>query len=146
MLIALAQRPQGLTRKQLGLRAQLSSRSGTFDTYLGRGRAAGWIVNEGDRLLVTDVGIEALGSGWQPLPTGAALLDYWKRELGGGASRMLGALADAYPGTLTRDELGAIADISSRSGTFDTYLGRMRGLELIEGRGELRASEELFAE
>lgn len=35
--------------------------------------------------------------------------------------------------------------ISSRSGTFATYLGRLRALELVTGRGELRASEELFA-
>lgn len=146
MLIALAQRPQGLTRQQLGLRAQLSSRSGTFDTYLGRGRSYGWIVNEGDLLQITDVGMQDLGTGWQPLPTGAALLEYWKRELGGGASRMLAALAEAYPGSLTRDELGERAAISSRSGTFDTYLGKMRGLELIHGRGDLRAAEELFAE
>jgi hypothetical protein len=40
--------------------------------------------------------------------------------------------------------LGERADISSRSGTFSTYLSKLRGLELVEGRGELRASAELF--
>lgn len=36
ILVALAQR-NGLTRRQLGVRAMLSSRSGTFDTYLSKG-------------------------------------------------------------------------------------------------------------
>lgn len=39
MLIALAQRPTGLTTKQLGIRAQLAAGSGTFSKYLGRMRA-----------------------------------------------------------------------------------------------------------
>jgi hypothetical protein len=50
-----------------------------------------------------------------------------------------------YPKALTRAELGVAASLSDRSGTFDTYLSRLRTLELIEGRGELRASEELFS-
>lgn len=63
---------------------------------------------------------------------------------GGGASRMLRVLVDAYPGAPTNDQLGEAAAISARSGTFSTYLGRMRSLELVEGRGEIRASAELF--
>jgi nicotinamidase-related amidase len=33
------------------------------------------IKGDGDRLTITDAGIEALGS-WEPLPTGSALVDY----------------------------------------------------------------------
>ena len=143
MLIALAQRPQGLNHRQLGLRAGLSSRSGSFSTYLSSLRAAGAIDGR-DPIRITDQGIKLLGH-YEPLPEGGELLDYWLRELGsGGASRMLQALADAYPRALTQDELGAKAEISARSGTFSTYLSRLRGLELVEGRGELKASAELF--
>lgn len=144
MLIALAQRQQGLTRQQLGVRACLSSRSGTFDTYLSRGRQAGWITSGHDgRLLITDAGEAALGQ-YDPLPTGSELLAYWTRQLGGGAARMLQALAQVYPNALSRDDLGEASGLSARSGTFDTYLSRMRTLELVTGKGELRASEELF--
>jgi hypothetical protein len=144
MLMALAQRPQGLNRRQLGLRAGLSSRSGTFDTYLSRGRQAGWIDGRTD-LRITDAGIAALGA-FTPLPEGRELLEHWLGELGeSGAARILRALAAAYPRALTRAELGAAANLSDRSGTFDTYLSRLRTLELVEGRGELRASEELFS-
>jgi uncharacterized protein len=141
MLIALAQRPHGLTNQQIGVRAGVSSRSGTFSTYLGRARSQGWIDGRGT-VRITDAGLAALGH-YDPLPEGAELAAYWIAELGGGAARMLRALVDAYPNALTNEQLGAAAQISHVSGTFSTYLGRLRALELVTGRGELRASEEL---
>jgi len=147
ILVALAQRPEGLTLPQIGIRAGLSSRSGTFSTYMSRGRQRGWIQDGGPGAAstITDAGLQALGS-YDPLPTGQALLDYWLRELGtSGAARILQALADAYPNGLTLEQLGERADLNSRSGTFSTYLSRLRTLQLIEGRGQVRASAELFA-
>lgn len=143
MLIALAQRP-GLTNRQIGLRAGLSSQSGTFSTYLGRARANGWITDDGERRYITEAGLAVLGK-YEPLPSGQALLEYWTGQLGGGAARMLRALAQVYPHGLSNEQLGDLAQISHQSGTFSTYLGRLRGLELVTGgRGDLRASEELF--
>ncbi len=143
MLIALAQNPGGLTRRRLGLMAGVSSRSGTFSTYLSRARAAGWIEGKSD-ICITGAGLSALGH-YAPLPEGSALRDYWIQELGkdSGAARMLLVLANTYPRTLSRAELGEFADISSASGTFSTYLSRLRGLELIEGKSEIKISEEL---
>jgi len=141
MMIALAQKP-GLTNKQLGVRAGLSSRSGTFSTYLSRGRTEGWISYDGDRRSLTDAGLHVLGS-YDPLPEGGDLLRYWLGELGGGANRMLEALSKVYPRSLTNEELGEAAQISARSGTFSTYLSRLRTLELVEGRGEIKLAEEL---
>lgn len=144
MLIALAQR-DSLSARQLGVRAGLSSSSGTFGTYLARARAAGWIVGGRDRMEITQMGIMALGK-YDPLPTGRDLLQYWLNELGtGGAGRMLNALADVYPKDMTKQELGEASGISSTSGTFGTYLSKLRTLELITGSAnELRASGELF--
>jgi uncharacterized protein len=143
MLVALAQRPNGLTNGQLGVRAGVSSKSGTFSTYLSRARARGWIADDGQIRRITDDGIDALGS-YDPLPEGADLARYWINELGGGASRMLQALLEAYPLSLTNAELGERAGISAGSGTFSTYLSRLRALELVTGRGgQLCASEEL---
>lgn len=145
ILIALAQCPNGLSAKQIGIRAGLSSSSGTFGTYLGKARSSGWIEGGRDHLHVTREGIAALGS-YDPLPTGRELLEHWLRELGsGGAARMLTALAAQYPESLTAEELGAAAEISASSGTFGTYLGKLRTLELISGsRSDLRASGDLF--
>jgi hypothetical protein len=143
MLIALAQRPRGLTNGQLGVRAGVSSKSGTFSTYLSRARAHGWIGDDGPLRRITDAGLEALGD-FDPLPEGRALADHWTSELGGGAARMLRVLVEAYPEALSKVELGRRAAISPSSGTFSTYLSRLRSLELVEGRGEVRASQELF--
>lgn len=145
ILIALAQRPQGLTLRQIGVRAGLSSRSGTFSTYMSRGRQRDWIRDggPGGASTITGAGLEALGK-YEPLPTGRDLLEHWLRELGeSGAARILRAVAEAYPEALSLEEVGKRADLNPRSGTFSTYLSRLRTLELIEGRGMVRASGEL---
>ena len=145
MLIALAQRPQGLSAKQLGVRAGLSSTSGTFGTYLGKGRSEGWIDGDRGLLNITGDGIIALGSNFEPLPTGRDLLAFWLGELGeSGAARMLRVLADNYPRSMSREEIGEAAGISHTSGTFGTYLGKLRTLELVTGKSDLKASDELF--
>lgn len=145
ILVSLAQRPDGLTQRQIGVRAGLSSRSGTFSNYLSRARTAAWVMTRPDgNLVITEPGLAALGA-YEPLPTGRDLLEHWLRELGeSGAARMLSAVAAAYPNTLTKAEIGEAAGISPESGTFSNYLSKLRSLELIEGHGELRASEELF--
>jgi hypothetical protein len=143
ILIALAQRP-GLTNRQIGVRAGISSSSGTFSTYLSKGRTQGWIRDEGDRRFITDAGAEALGA-FEPLPSGPALLEHWLRELGGGAARILRVLAEAYPEHLSNREIGERAQISHESGTFSTYMSKLRTLELVtRGVGTSRASEEFF--
>lgn len=144
ILVALAQRPEGLTNRQIGVRAGLSSKSGTFSTYISKARSSGWVEGHSP-LVITKAGIEALGD-YDPLPTGRDLLDHWLGELGdSGAARLLKAIADAYPNTLTNAEAGERASLSHQSGTFSTYLSKLRTLELIEGRGELRAADELFS-
>jgi uncharacterized protein len=45
---------------------------------------------------------------------------------------------------MTREQLAEAAGMTGNIATFDTYISRLRSLELVEGRGELRASEELF--
>ena len=142
IMIALAQRPQGLTKKQIGVRAGMSSSSGTFSTYLAKARTSGWIDGSGV-LKITPGGMAALGT-YDPLPTGRALLEHWLRDLGGGAGRILRACADRYPHAITKAEAADKSDMSESSGTFSTYLSKLRTLELIAGRGELRASDELF--
>ena len=140
-MIALAQRP-GLSARQIGVRAGLSSSSGTFDTYLSKMRTNGWLDGTRDSMRLTAAGVESLGS-YEPLPQGKDLLAYWLSQLGGGAARMLTALVEAYPRSLSRQELATQAQMTL-SGTFDTYLSKLRTLELVSGRADLQASEELL--
>jgi len=45
---------------------------GGFNNYLGALRSGGMIEGDGDRLMISEAGIQALGS-WEPLQAGAAL-------------------------------------------------------------------------
>lgn len=145
IMIALAQCPKGLTHGQIGVRASLSSKSGTFATYLSKARTNGWIMGRG-QVQITPDGLAALGH-YEPLPTGPDLLDHWLRDLGdSGAARILRVVAAAYPSALSNVEVGERANLSHQSGTFATYLSKLRTLELITGRGEIRASDDLFQE
>lgn len=144
ILIALAQRPQGLTKRQLAVRARLSFKSGTYSNYLSTCRKSGWIEGSGT-LVITTAGLEHLGH-YEPLPTGKALQNYWKNEIGpeSGAARMLDILCEVYPESLSAFELAQRAEMKT-SGTFSNYLSKLRTLELMAGsRGALRASDELF--
>jgi ribosomal protein S7 len=144
ILIALANRPNGLTTRQIGVRAGLSSKGGTFSTYLSRARTSGWIEGDKSGVRITQAGIDALGS-FELLPGGEQLYQYWLGQLGeSGAARILRALYEAHPNALTKEEVGERAQISTAGGSFSTYLSRLRSLELITGNKELKASDELF--
>lgn len=144
ILVSLAQRPQGLTPRQIGVRAGLSSKGGTFSTYLSRARTNDWIEGDKSGIRITQGGLDSLGS-FEPLPTGQALLEHWLGQMGeSGAARILRVLAEAYPNALTKAEVGERAVISAAGGTFSTYLSRLRSLELISGNAELKASNEFF--
>ena len=80
---------------------------------------------------------------YEKLPEGEELVAYWVRELKGGASRMLAVLAEQSPASLTKEKLGELAMISSASGTFSTYLSKLRSLDLVTGTTEIKLSEEL---
>jgi uncharacterized protein len=145
MLVALAQK-NGLSTRQIGLRAGLSSKSGTFGTYMSKLRQEGLIAGSGESVSITSAGLDTLGP-YDPLPSGEALLRYWQSELGSGsgAARILQALYDSYPQPLSYEQIGERAQISHASGTFGTYLSKLRALELVKKSNKgLLLSEELL--
>lgn len=145
-LTVLAQR-QGkrTTRNQVAVFSGYSAKSRHVDNTLGTLRAAGHAEGGGDDIRITREGLKALGN-FDPLPTGAELRDYWLREAGGAAeAAMLRVILEAYPDTLTRDEVAEASNYSPTSRHVDNTLGRLRSLELIAGPGAaIRASDELF--
>lgn len=60
-----------------------------------------------------------------------------------GKRRILIALAQ-FPAGLSQQRLAMLAQLIRGSGTWTKYLGKLRSLKLVTGRGELRAAEELF--
>jgi hypothetical protein len=142
ILSALAQYSAGRTKKQVALLCGYAHGGGGFNNYLGALRSSGLLEGRGV-MRITQTGLEALGP-FESLPTGAELIAHWMRQLGRAERLILEALCNAYPRALKKDELGQHTGYEPNGGGFNNALGRLRTLELIEGRGEMRASQELF--
>lgn len=143
LLTALAQRPQGLTVRQLAMRTGYSSAGGGFRNYLSKARTSGWIEG-GSTITITDTGLGALGE-FEPLPRGPELVEHWVQNLDGGPAKILRVLVEAWPAYLEVPDIADRTGYQPTGGGFRNYLSRLRTLELVEGgRGSLRASPEFF--
>ncbi|WP_414461854.1 helicase HerA domain-containing protein [Hyphomicrobium sp. DY-1] len=144
VLTALAQYPSGRTKVQIAILTGYASSGGGFNNALSALRTKGWLTGHG-QLSITDAGIEALGE-YEPLPSGEALLQHWLNQLAKAERAALLVLAQAWPRALTKEEVADQAGYEAKGGGFNNALSRLRTLELISGRGELRASDDLFDE
>lgn len=143
ILTVLAQYPHGRTKVQAAILTGYAHNGGGFNNALSGLRSRDYLTGAGDRLTITAAGLKAVGD-WEPLPTGAALLEHWQRQLSKAECAALNQLAEVYPRTLTKSELAERSGYEADGGGFNNALSRLRTLELISGRGELRASEALF--
>jgi uncharacterized protein len=116
---------------------------GAFNNYVGALRTRGLLEGNADRLRITQAGIAALGS-WEPLPVGPALIDYWRARLGKAERLIFETVTQSYPDSLSKEEVAARTGYEANGGGFNNALGRLRTLELVQGRGEVRASDSLF--
>ena len=96
ILTALAQYPQGRSKVRVAILSGYAPNGAGFNNYLGGLRTRGFIQGNGDRLTITQAGIQALGS-WEPLPTGAALIDYWRGRLGKAERLIVETLTQVFP-------------------------------------------------
>jgi hypothetical protein len=143
ILRALAQYPNGRSKVQVAVLTGYAVNGGGFANAIGALRSAGRIEGGADRLTITQIGLNALGA-FDPLPQGAALLEHWYGQLGKAERKALEALVEVYPRTLSKPQIAARAGYEPNGGGFANALGRLRSLELIRGRGEIQASEDLF--
>ena len=141
VLTALIQFPDGLRRDQLTVLSGYKKSS--RDTYIQRLGARGLVQVSSDKIQATEEGIAALPDA-EPLPTGPELQQHWLDKLPEGECKILKALIDAYPQSLTREALTQETGYAKSSR--DTYLQRMRAKQIVSepNRGEVRASEDLF--
>ena len=145
ILTALAQYPEGRTKRQVAILAGYAVAGGGFNNALSALRSKGCIEGGKDRLKITDHGRGALGT-WEPLPTGRALADHWFANLPKAERSILRVLIDAYPASLTKADVATASGYEPAGGGFNNALSRLRTLELITGRGELQASGDFFQE
>ena len=142
ILTALAQYPQGRTKKQVAVLTCYAHSGGAFNNYLGALRKKGWIIGS-DALHVTEDGIIALGP-HEPLPKGDALYQHWLSQLGKAEREILRVLVERYPSALCKEAIAKLAGYEVKGGGFANALGRLRTLELIHGRGDIQAAKEFF--
>ncbi len=141
IMTAVAQYPDGVTREQLTVLTgyKRSSR----DTYIQRLAGRGLVTVDRERVAATEAGVQALGSDFQPLPTGAALIEYWRNRLTGGEKAVFEVLVREYPNEVSRDALGD--EIGYKRSSRDTYIQRLQARQLVTTqRNAVRASDELF--
>lgn len=148
MLKALASRnPTALTKTQVATLAGLSPSSGTFSTYLSQLRTAGY-VNEHSNggFTITLTGLSALGEDVPRPQSTDELVAQWSSKFPGKVAQMLRELVNVFPQTMTKEELGERVEITHTSGTYSTYLSKLRsnGLVTVDRAGQIKASEDLF--
>lgn len=133
------------THSQIALQSGYSGKGGGFNNALSRLRSTGRIVGGRDRIEITEQGLEDLGA-FTPLPTGPDLLDHWMSTLGKAERSILAVLVEAWPDSLTNEEIAARTDYSAGGGGFNNALSRLRTLELIRGSKSANvAADELAA-
>jgi hypothetical protein len=116
-----------------GFMAKVSSTKSTLRNALSSLRKQGSIAENGELVSITDAGRAELGS-FDPLPTGAALLEHWRGEIGNGKPRdifeaLLAAYPDEVPNAVLAERLGIDPGVS----TLRNGLSTLRSLGVVEG-------------
>lgn len=121
------------TKSKISALTGYAVNGGGFNNALGACRTNQWI-NAGDPITATPEGLEALGP-IQQLPTGKELMEMWNVKLGKAEREIVAALLGSE---LTKQALANRTGYAESGGGFNNALGRLRTLELIEGKGSLR--------
>jgi hypothetical protein len=151
VLRVLAHFPEGKTRREIGVVSGYKHSGGGFNNALAALRSKGYIDGR-DPLRITEAGIEAV-SPIEPLPAGQELYQYWMAHPDFGRAereilRVLYELGNSQ--SMTKDEIAAqtISDrgipYEANGGGFNNAISKLRAYELIEGSGQIRASEKFF--
>jgi hypothetical protein len=91
----------------------------------------------------TDSGLAALGT-YDPLPVGQELAEYWKGQLGKAERAIFEVVYESHPRAVSQQQVAELTGYEATSGSFRNSISKLRTLELISGKGELKASDDLF--
>jgi hypothetical protein len=144
VLTALAQYPHGRAKNQVAILTGYAVNGGGFNNAISALRTKGYLEGDAGRLVITPGGIGGTWDSFTPLPRGRALLEHWLSQLSKAERKALESLAEVYPRTLSKAQLATRSGYEANGGGFNNALSRLRTLELISGRAELKASETLF--
>jgi len=143
ILTVLAQQGKPLPKARLALMAGYSASSGGFNNALSKLRTTGRIEGRGEAIGATAAGVQVVGR-VAPLPTGAALFEYWLQHPRlDKCSRAIVSALRAAGGAVGKEELSRLTGYSASSGGFNNALSRLRTLGLIQGRGAVEVVPDL---
>lgn len=140
-------RPGAVTeRTALAFHVGMTAGTGGFNNYLGALRSGALIAYAGGGVQLTDEGRAQAG---EPVrPTNEAVQSACLSKVSNRHGQILRLLIDAWPATITKDELAARIGMTAGTGAFNNYLGRLRSLQMIDypEPGTARATDFLFPE
>lgn len=142
ILTALAHYPEGRTKTQLAILTGYAHSGGGFNNAIGSCKSKGFIAATGDKFIALQEGLGVLGT-VDPLPEGDELFNYWLTQVSKAERQVLAALRDLFPEATSKEDLARRSGYEVSGGGFNNALGRLRSLELINGRAEIKLSENL---
>jgi len=121
----------GLTNNQLALLTGYSAKASTISVSLGKLRR--WdLVLAGQPIQATDKGIDLIGEDVEPLPTGQALIDYWRNRFGLTERRVLDVFLAMHPNETSQNEVAVHTGYSPSASTISVALGKLRRVGVID--------------
>jgi hypothetical protein len=146
MLIALAQHPGGLTKKQIHVHTGYASSGSTSAAFADLVRDA-QVAADGNRLVITGRGLDVLGP-YDPLPIGDELRAWLLAgdKLSTMEKALLDRIAAAYPHAITKGTVLEQTGYAS-SGSTSAAFAKLVAYNYVipQGSSMLKAAEELFS-
>jgi hypothetical protein len=117
--------------------------TGTFNTYVGSLNTAGLIGSPASGRVALTEERAKLANRPDAQPTAAELHERVGEIRSRPQRRLLEPLLRGYPDSVSRQALAEFAGYQPNTGTFNTYLGSLNSLEIVErtGPGEVRAAQ-----
>jgi hypothetical protein len=126
--------PLHWTKAQVAQLTGFTASGGTFTTYLGDLRRAGFIELAGKEVYATEAGLAAVGEVPAAPMTHDEVMEMWREKMRAGEYRLLEAIAAAGEIGIDKQALAAEVEMTMTGGTFNTYIGTLRRNGLIEVR------------
>jgi hypothetical protein len=119
------------THGQIALLAGYSVKASTVGVALSHLRAAGY-ATDGFPVAATEPGLEWLGD-YEPLPTGQALIDFWRNRFGTTEQRVLDALLELYPDAGSVPTVAEMTGYSPTASTVGVAASKLRKVGVLDG-------------
>ncbi len=139
--------PEPLTKIQVATISRFSAKGGTYGVYLSRLKKMGWVKINNGKISITETGLDQTNDIEQVSTNPNDLVEFWAKQVRGGAGKILKAVAEQYPDGISKEELGEITNFTITGGTFTVYLSRLKSCGLIKVEGDnVVATKWLFLE